>query len=75
MGSMDSTGHGYQHSHQRQCGYIAVIHEGKLPKISSSDPWHSGSKLLLRMESINELRQKKYSAEGTNDGHCISRRI
>ena len=72
---MDSTGHGYHHNHQRQCGYIAVINKGKLPKISSEDSWHSRSELLLGLESINELCPKKYSAEGTNDSRCIPRRI
>ena len=75
MGSMGSTDYSFIHIHQRQCGYLAVINKGKLPKISGADAWHSRSELLLGLESINELCPKKYSAEGTNDSRCIPRRI
>ena len=72
MGSMDAFDYSFNHSDKWERGYIASINKRKLPEISSADTWHSRCKLLLRMESINELRPKKYSAEGTNDGRCIS---
>ena len=75
MGSVGSTDNSFNHIHQRQCGNLAAVHQGKLPKISAADAWHSWSELLLGLESINELCPKKYSTEGTNDGHCISCRI
>ena len=75
MGSMDTTDYSFNHSHQQQCSHIAAVRKRQLPKISSADTWYSRSKLLFRMESIDELCPKKYSAEGTNNGCCIPRSI
>ena len=75
MGSMDATDYSFNHSHQRQCGYIAAVLKRQLPKISSADTRYSRSNLLFRMESIDELRPKKYSTKASNDGCCISRSI
>jgi hypothetical protein len=75
MGSMDSPDHGYHHSHQRQHIYIAAVYQRKLPKISGADSRHSRSKLLFRVEGIDELRPQKYSSESSNDSRCISRSV
>jgi hypothetical protein len=56
MGLVAAIGYSFNNSHKRQHIYIAAVHQGELPKISGADAWHSRSKLLLRMESIIELR-------------------
>ena len=72
---MDCTDNGDYHCHKRQRGRVAALHKRKLPQISGADAWHSRSKLLLRMESIYELRPQKYSSKTGDVSYRISRSL